>query len=77
VSEPREKVRVGHGFLSCVRRRTVVSFIKRKHTLREAQKLSMVVYACNPSYSGGRCRRITSSKPAQAKLLKPFLKKKR
>jgi hypothetical protein len=34
----------------------------------------MVVHAYNPSYSGGRHRRISSSRPAQAKLVKPYLK---
>jgi hypothetical protein len=36
----------------------------------------MVVHSCNPSYSGRRDRRLTSSKPAQAKLSRPYLENK-
>jgi hypothetical protein len=37
----------------------------------------MVVHTCNPSYSGGRGKRITSSRTAWAKLVRPYLKKKK
>jgi hypothetical protein len=37
----------------------------------------MVVFVCNPSYLGGASRRITNSRPVQAKLAKPYLKKKK
>jgi hypothetical protein len=36
----------------------------------------MVTHICNPSYSGGRERRIVSSRPSQAKLVIPFPKTK-
>jgi hypothetical protein len=38
--------------------------------------LGMVADACNPSYLEGRGRRITSSRPAWAKLARPYLKTK-
>jgi hypothetical protein len=34
----------------------------------------MVVHACNPSYSGGRGRRIVIPKPTQTKLRRSCLK---
>jgi hypothetical protein len=36
----------------------------------------MVTHACNPSYSTDRDRRIMSSRSAQAKLVRPYLKNK-
>jgi hypothetical protein len=39
-------------------------------------KLGVVVLACNPSFSGGRVRRITNLRPAQAKLVRSYLKNK-
>jgi hypothetical protein len=38
-------------------------------------QLGMVVHAYIPSYSGGRGRRNSSSRPAWAKLRRPYLKK--
>jgi hypothetical protein len=37
----------------------------------------MVVHACNPTYSEDGSRRITSFRPAQAKLVKPYIKNKK
>jgi hypothetical protein len=38
--------------------------------------LGVVAHSCNSSYLGGRGRRIESSRPAQAKLARPYLKNK-
>jgi hypothetical protein len=40
-------------------------------------KLGMVTHVCNPSHSGEECRRIMSSRPAQAKIAeRPCVKNK-
>jgi hypothetical protein len=39
-------------------------------------KPDMCVHACNPNYSGGRGRRVTSSRPAQTWVMRPSLKDK-
>jgi hypothetical protein len=36
-------------------------------------KPSVVMHSCNPSYSGGRGRKIPSSSPARPKLVRPYL----
>jgi hypothetical protein len=41
----------------------------------ECSQLSLVVHACNLSYSGGIGRKVM--KPAQAKLAKPYLERER
>jgi hypothetical protein len=38
--------------------------------------LGMAVHTCNPSYSGGEGRRISISRSAKAKLVRPYLKNK-
>jgi hypothetical protein len=38
-------------------------------------ELGMMVYVCNPSYSGGGGRKITNSRPFWAKLARPYLKR--
>jgi hypothetical protein len=35
---------------------------------KNKKQLVVVVHACNPSYIGGRGKRITSSRPAKAKV---------
>jgi hypothetical protein len=37
----------------------------------------MVVHTYNPSYSGGRGRKITSLRPAQARVMRPYLENKK
>jgi hypothetical protein len=39
-------------------------------------KPGVLVHACNPSYSGGRSRRIMSLRPNWAKLVRSYLKNK-
>jgi hypothetical protein len=34
----------------------------------------VVEHTCNPSYLGGRGRKVTNLRPAQAKLARPYLK---
>jgi hypothetical protein len=36
----------------------------------------MVAHSSNPKYSGGRGKKIESSRPAQVKLERPYLKNK-
>jgi hypothetical protein len=36
-------------------------------------ELDVVLYGCNPSYLEGKCRKIKSSKPAQAKVAATLL----
>jgi hypothetical protein len=40
------------------------------------KKSSMMTPACNPSYMGGRNRRIRSLRKTQAKLVRPYLENK-
>jgi hypothetical protein len=40
-------------------------------------KIGMMVHTCNPSYLGGRDQMILSLQPAWAKLVIPYLKKKK
>jgi hypothetical protein len=40
------------------------------------EKLGVVVPTCNPRYSGGRGKRITSLRPAQPKLVRLCLENK-
>jgi hypothetical protein len=50
---------------------------KKKKDVKKLQfKPGMVVHTCNPSYSGGRGRRISTLKSAQAKLVRLCLKNK-
>jgi hypothetical protein len=42
----------------------------------EIRKPGMVAYICNSSYSRSRGRKITSLRPAQAKLARSYLKTK-
>jgi hypothetical protein len=44
--------------------------------VEDKEKPGMMVHACNPGYLGGRSRRILSSRPARAKLVRPYLKNK-
>jgi hypothetical protein len=37
---------------------------------------ALVAHTCSPSYSGGRDQEDRNSKPAQAKVLRPYIKKK-
>jgi hypothetical protein len=39
-------------------------------------RVKLMVHTCNPSNSGGRGRRILSSRQARAKLVRPYLKNK-
>jgi hypothetical protein len=41
---------------------------------KQVVKLGMVAYIWSPSYSGGRGKRIASSRPAWAKLKTTYLK---
>jgi hypothetical protein len=45
--------------------------------IQNALKLGMVGFAYNPSYLGGRSRRIMSLRPARTKLMSPYLTNKR
>jgi hypothetical protein len=36
--------------------------------VQDRERLAMVAHACNPSYLGGRSKRITNSNPVQTKL---------
>jgi hypothetical protein len=47
-----------------------------KWLLKDA-KASVVLHACNLTYSGGRGRRMESLRPTQAKLARTFSKNKR
>jgi hypothetical protein len=38
--------------------------------------MDIVVHTCNPSYLGGRDRRIVSLRPTLAKFARPYLKNK-
>jgi hypothetical protein len=43
---------------------------------KEVKQAGVVVHTCNPSYSGGRGRKIPSSRPGQARLMRLYLKTK-
>jgi hypothetical protein len=47
-----------------------------QYNKKKINQLSVVVHGYNPSYLGGRGRRILSSRPAWAKLVVHFLKSK-
>jgi hypothetical protein len=53
-----------------------VSARVKNSPLKMGMEPSVVVHICNPSYSGDRGRRITSSRPTWAKLVNYYLKKK-
>jgi hypothetical protein len=42
----------------------------------DQKKMDVVVHACNPSYLGGRGRKISNLRPACAKVTRPYLKNK-
>jgi hypothetical protein len=66
-------------FLSDILFTLIVSFLYPVHVssfIIINKQPGMVVHACNPSSSGGRGRRISSLRPAQAKSVRPYLKNK-
>jgi hypothetical protein len=50
---------------------------KKAKRSKYKSKSSMVIHTCNPSYLGRTGRRITISRPAQEKLVRLYLQKKK